>query len=157
METYIVALALVIFLGLVWWKGRHAIIGGLDSKIAQIRAEIDEASRLREEAELLYAKNSKLVEDADETSKGIVQQAREEAERGQRNSVESFETSAERRREQATAKIAQAELEAVRAVRAESTIVAMMAARTIIKEDLTDDQRSALVDAAIAEIPDRLG
>ena len=157
METIIVALALVIFLGLVWWKGRHAIIGGLDSKIAQIRAEIDEAGRLREEAEQLYAEKSKLAEGADEAAKGIVQQAREEAQRSQRNAVEAFEAAAERRREQATAKIAQAEAEAVRAVRAESTVVAMAAARQIITEELSDDRRAALVDAAIEELPGRLG
>lgn len=157
METYIVALALLIFLGLVWWKGRHAIIGGIDGKIAQIRAEIEEAGRLREEAERLFAEKSKLAEGADDAARAIVTQAREEAERGQRNAVAAFEASSERRQEQAVAKIAQAEAEAVRAVRLEAAAVALAAARQIITDDLTDAQRAALVDASIEDLPGRLG
>jgi len=157
METYIVALALLIFLGLVWWKGRGAIIGGIDGKIAQIRAEIEEAGRLREEAERLFAEKSKLAEGADDAAQAIVTQAREEAERGQRNAIAAFEATADRRREQAVAKIAQAEAEAVRAVRLESTAVALAAARQIIMDDMTDAQRAVLVDAAIEELPGRLG
>lgn len=157
METYIVGLALLIFLGLVWWKGRHAILSGIDGKIALVRAEIDEAGQLREEAERLFAEKSKLAEGADDAARAIVTQAREEAERGQRNAVAAFEALSERRQEQAVAKIAQAETEAVRAVRVEATAVALAAARQIITDDLTDAQRAALVDASIEDLPGRLG
>jgi len=157
METYIVALALVLFLALVWWKGRGAILGGLDKKIAQIRAEIDEAARLREEAEHLFAENSKRAENAAEEAKAIIDQASEEAERHQANAIAAFEAVAERRKEQAESKIAQAEAEAVRAVRVEAATIAMAAARQVIAEELSADQSSALIDDAIAELPGRLG
>lgn len=157
METYIVALALVIFLGLVWWKGKDAIIGGIDGKIAQIRADIDEAGRLREEAEHLFAEKSKLAEGAADEAKAIVVQAREEAERQEASAIAAFEALTERRREQATAKIAQAEAEAVRAVRVEATAIALAAARQIIREEATGARNDALVDDAIADLPTRLG
>lgn len=156
METYIVALALVIFVALVWWKGKSAIIGGIDGKIAQIRAEIDEAGRLREEAERLYAEKSKLAEGAADAANAIVRQAREEAERNEAGAIAAFEALTERRREQAAAKIAQAEAEAIRAVRAEATSVALAAARQVIRHELSGDRKDALLDAAISELPGRL-
>ena len=156
METYVVALALILFLALVWWKGRAAIAEMLDKKIAGIRAEIDEAGRLREEAERLFAENNKLAESAADEAAAIVAQAKEEAERHQKNAIAAFEATAERRREQAEAKIAQAEAEAVRAVRAEATSVALAAARKLIAEDVAGDKGSALIDQSIDELPARL-
>ena len=156
METYIVALALLIFLGLVYWKGRDAIIGGLDKRIQQIRAEIDEAARLREEAERLHAEQSKRSENAGAEAAAIIEQAKEEAERNKANAIASFEEAADRRRAQAEAKIAQAEAEAVRAVRIEATTVAIAAARSIIREELAGDRADALLDAAVEELPKRL-
>ena len=155
-ETHIVAIALIIFLALVWWKGRHAIIGGLDAKIAQIRAEIDEAGRLREDAERLYAANAKKAEKADEESAAIVAQAKAEADLMQTEAIANFEALTERRREQAKAKIAQAEAEAIRAVRVEATRVAMQAAREIIRDELSGDQADALLNQAIEDLPSRL-
>jgi F-type H+-transporting ATPase subunit b len=156
METYIVGLALLIFLALVWWKGRAAIAGGLDKKIDLIRAEIEEAARLREEAEVLYAENSKLAEGAAAEAEAIVKQAAEEAERAQAQAIATFEDVSRRRREQAEAKIAQAEAEAVRAVRVVATRVALAAARQVIADELTGDRAGALIDDAIAELPQRL-
>jgi len=155
-ETHIVAIALIIFLALVWWKGRHAILGGLDAKIAQIRAEIDEAGRLREEAERLYAANAKKAEKADEKTAANVTQAKAEADRMQTDAIANFEALTERRREQAKAKIAQAEAEAIRAVRVEATRVAMQAAREIIRDELSGDQADALLNQAIEDLPRRL-
>ncbi|MEL0002847.1 MAG: hypothetical protein VW620_07530, partial [Rhodospirillales bacterium] len=87
METYIVGLALLIFLALVFWKGRKAIVNGLDRKIALIRSEIEEASTLREEAERLFAENSKLAATAAEEAKAIISQAQAEAKRSQEASI----------------------------------------------------------------------
>ncbi len=156
METYIVGLALLIFLGLVYWKGRKAIVGGLDKKIAHIRADIDEASRLREEAERLFAENKKLTENAPAEAAAIVAQAQDEAKRDQANAIASFTALAERRREQAEAKIGQAEAEAVRAVRVEATAVALAAARQVIADQITAERGESLLNAAIEELPRRL-
>lgn len=157
METYIVALALLIFLALVWWKGKDAILAWLDKKIALIRAEIAEAARLREEAERLHAEKSRLAENAGEEAAAIVNQAREEAERHQRDAVAAFEAAAERRQVQAKAKIAQAEAEAVRAVRLEATTVALAAARQLIADEMSSGGGGGLLDDAIADLPNRLG
>lgn len=156
METYIVGLALVIFLALVFWKGWPAIAGGLDKKIGLIRSEIEEAARLREEAERLFAENNRLAEGAADEAAAILVQAREEAERHQKTAVETFETVSDRRRAQAEMKIAQAEAEAVRAVRAEATAIALAAARRVIAEEMRGDRADALLDQAIQELPGRL-
>lgn len=155
-ETHVVAIALVIFLALVWWKGRVAILSGLDAKIGLIRAEIDAAGRLREEAERLYAENAKKAEKAGEESAAIVTQAKEEAARMHTEAVANFEAMTVRHREQAQAKIAQAEAEALRAVRIEATTVAMQAAREIIRDNMSGDRADALLANAIEDLPRRL-
>ncbi len=157
MEVYIVGLALVIFLALVAWKGWPVFAAGMDKKIGLIRAEIDEAARLREEAERLCAEQTKLAENAGAEAGAIVKQAHEEAVRHQINAIATFESVAERRRVQAQAKIAQAEAEAIRAVRVEATTVALAAARQVIASELSAVRADALVDAAIEELPQRLG
>jgi F-type H+-transporting ATPase subunit b len=156
METYIVGLALLIFLGLVFWKGRKAIANGLDHKIAQIRAEIEEASSLREEAERLFAENKKLAESASDEEKAIIVQAQEEAKRSQDTAIAAFEANAERRRAQAQSKIAQAEAEALRAVRAEAASVAILAAREVISSEMANAKADSSLDSAIDELPSRL-
>lgn len=157
METYIVGLALLIFLALVYWKGKAAIAAGLDKKIESIRSEIAQAAQLREEAESLFAEKSKLAESAADEAAAIVAQAGEEAERHRRNAVETFEAVAERRRAQAETKIAQAEAEAVRTVRAEATNIALTAARQVIRAEMTGARAEALLDSAIDDLPGRLG
>ena len=44
------ALALIIFFGLIYWKGRSAIKQSLDTRINRIRLELEEAESLKEEA-----------------------------------------------------------------------------------------------------------
>lgn len=70
--TGFVTIALFIFLGLVWWKGRGAILAMLDKRTSDIRNQLDEARRLREEAETLYADIAKKQQEAEEIGRAHV-------------------------------------------------------------------------------------
>jgi len=154
--TGIVAISLLIFLGLVWWKGRGAIIGMLDKRSEDIRRQIDEARRLREEAETLYADIAKKQQEAAQTAADMVTEAQAQAARIEREAEAALVQTIARRREQALEKIAQAEAEAMRQVRARAVDVAIEATRTVLAEDMAGPQGQAAIDAAIAELPQRL-
>ena len=154
--TGVVALALVIFLALVWWKGRDAILGMLDKRSDEIRNQLDEARRLREEAEAMYADIAKKQQEAAETAANMIAEAKAQASRIERESEAALENTVARRREQAMEKIAQAEAEAVREVRSKAVDIAMEATRKVLAEDMAGASGQAAIDAAIEELPRRL-
>ncbi len=155
-STGIVLISLLIFLGLVWWKGRGPILAMLDKRTDTIRNELEEARRLREEAEALYADIAKKQQEAEATAAGMVEEAEAQALRIEREAEVALETTIARRREQALDKIAQAEAEALREVRAKAVDVAIEATRRVLTEDMAGAAGQASVDAAIEELPRRL-
>tara|TARA_R110002096_G_scaffold123067_5_gene266385 strand:+ start:516 stop:992 length:477 start_codon:yes stop_codon:yes gene_type:complete len=152
----VVALSLLIFLALVWWKGRGAILGMLDKRTEAIRNQLDEARRLRQEAEEMYADIAKKQQEAASTAASMIEEAKAQATRIERDSEEALKAIIARRREQALEKIAQAEAEAIREVRAEAVDVAIEAARRVLAEEMSGDQGKAAIDQAIEELPNRL-
>jgi F-type H+-transporting ATPase subunit b len=154
--TGVVAIALLIFLALVWWKGRGAIVAMLDKRTNSIRSELDEARRLREEAEAMYADIAKKQQEAEQTAAAIVEEAHHQAQRIEQESQVALDNAIARRREQALEKIAQAEAEAVRQVRSEAVDVAIEATRRVLAEDMSGNQGQAAIDFAIEELPRRL-
>ena len=88
------------------------MIGGLDAKIAEIRQEVEEAEKLREEAQSLlanYQRQRQAIQDAE----AIVARAKEEAERDRAEADEAMKDMVRRQEEQAREKIAQAEAAAI--------------------------------------------
>ena len=154
--TGVVTLSLIIFLALVWWKGRKGIIGMLDKRSEDIRRQLDEARRLREEAETLYADIAKKQQEASQTAADMVKEAEAQAQRIERDAEAALEQTIARRREQALEKIAQAEAAALREVRAKAVDVAIAATRTVLAEDMAGAAGQAAIDSAIEELPRRL-
>src|SRR6266849_6390007 len=76
-----VLVAAVIFVAGIWKPARKAVLGALDERGERIRAELDEAQKLREEAEQLLAQYQQREREAAAEAEAIVARAREEAER----------------------------------------------------------------------------
>ena len=151
-----VLISMAIFVVAVWKPASRAIVGGLDQRAARIRSELEEARRLREEAEQLLAEYRQQQQQAATEAQAIVAHAQEEAERIAAQSSRDLEQALERRRRLAEERIAQAETKAVEEIRAVAVDVAISAAREVIAAQ-TDEQRGgALIDAAIAALPQRL-
>ena len=151
-----VLISMVIFVIAVWKPMSRAITGALDERAARIRSELEEARRLREEAEQLLAEYRLQQQRAATDAQAIVSQAQAEAERIAAQSARDLEQSLGRRRRLAEERIAQAESKAVDEIRAAAVDVAISAARDVIAAQ-TDAQRGgALIDAAIAALPQRL-
>ena len=151
-----VLISMAIFVALVWKPASRTISGALDERAARIRADLDEARRLREDAERLLAEYRRKEREATADAEAIVAHAKEEAERIATQSARDLEQALQRRQLLAEERIAQAESKAVEEIRAVAVDVAIAAARDVIAAQ-TDEQRGGtLLDAAIAALPQRL-
>ena len=128
-----VAVAFVIFLGVLVYFGAHKrVIDGIDARQARIKAELDEAVRLREEAKALLAEYERKGREAESEAAAIVAGAKAEAERLAAEAKVRMEDFVLRRTKMAETKIAQAEAQALADVRAAAADSAVAAAEKIL-------------------------
>ncbi len=154
--TFWTAMAFIAFIVLAGKKIWGALAVGLDERAAKIRAEIDEAQKLREEAQHMLAEFQRKQRDAVKEAEGIIEHAKEEAERLRVKAGKDLEASLARREQQAKDRIAQVEASAIDEVRAAAASLAIAAARKILKDELDDKAGGALVDDAIKALPEKL-
>ena len=148
-----VAVAFVMFFALILYlKVPGKLLSQLDARADRIRNELEEAKRLREEAQALYAEYQRKAEEAAKEADDIVSHAREESQRLAEKMRADLEASLERRKAQAEAKIAQAEQHAVEEVRNRAVDIATAAAASILREEMKGDAGQALIDNAISGI-----
>jgi len=152
-----VALAMVIVFAIMIWKGVPKAIGrALDKKIAGIREQLEEASKLRAEAEALRAEYQSKASAAEGEAAQILAHARAEAEQIVAKAKDDTEQLVKRRQRMAEDKIAAAERAAIAEVRAKAAEAATQAAAALIAERNDADSDKALVDKAIAALGQRL-
>jgi F-type H+-transporting ATPase subunit b len=147
-----VAVAFVIFIVLTARPIGRAIAKALDARSVRIKAQLDEARNLREEAERLLTENQRRQREALREAEDIIAHAQSEAERMRRDSAAALKASLARREKQALDKIAQAEAEATAEVRRQAVDVAIAAASRLLSESIDERRNEALVDTAIAQI-----
>ncbi len=151
--TIWVFLATVIFLAALVYFGVHKKIGGaLDARADNIRAELDEARRLREEAQALLASFQRKQKEAEEQADQIVQQARKDAEAMAAQSRADLAERLERRAAQAEAKIANAEAQAMAEVKSRAADMAVNAAEKILRSKMTPVEQGKLIKDGIAQM-----
>jgi F-type H+-transporting ATPase subunit b len=151
-----VLVSMVILIALVWKPASRAITSGLDERAVRIRNELDEARRLREEAEQLLADYQRQEREAVSEAQAIVAHAKAEAERIAAQAARDLEQSLARRQRLAEERIAQAEARAAAEVRAAAVDTAIAAAREVIASEVDQRRGGALIDSAIAALPERL-
>ena len=151
-----VAIAFVIAVVLVAKKVWAALSGLLDERAAKIKAELDEAQKLKDDAQKTLGQFQRKQRDALQEAEAIVAHAREDASRVVERAKRDLEAAIERRERLAQEKIALTEAKALAEVRNAAVEVAITAARHVIAERLGDAHGQALVDQAIAELPQRL-
>ena len=151
-----VLLAVIIFAAAVWKPMHRAIVGGLDERAARIAAELDEAQKLRDEAERLLADYRAKEAEAAAEAERIIAHAREEAEHVAAQSARNLEAALRRRQLLAEERIAQAESRTLDEIRAVAVDAAIAAARRVIVAEIDEARGGALLDAAIAALPQQL-
>ena len=154
--TLWVAVGFVIFVAGVYRPARKALIGMLDARIETIRSNLDEASELRRLAEQELAEYQRKQREAKKDAEDHVARARNDAERQAREEQQKFEAVMGRREQAAMEKIAQAEAEALREVRAVSIETAIAATRHLITGHMDPARQDELVDSAVRGLRGRL-
>jgi F-type H+-transporting ATPase subunit b len=152
-----VAVSFFLFVGVVLYLGVHKkIASALDARAAAIAKELEEAKRLREEAEKVLADYRRKQGDVVKETKGIIDLAAKEAEILAAETRRSMKEHFERRMKLAEEKIARAEVEALREVRAAAAEAAVTAAQTVIAAKLTPEAADKLVSQGIAALKGKL-
>lgn len=152
-----VLIAFLIFFGILLWKGVPGLIGkSLDDRAAAIRSELDEARRLREEAQQLLADYQRKTREAEDEAKSIVEAAKREAENVAAETRRALAEHVARRAKAAEEKIARAEAQAVSDVRAAAVDLAVKASESILKAKLAGEAATSLADAAIRDLKGKL-
>ena len=152
-----VAVSFLGFVGLLLYFKVPALVGKmLDSRADAIRKELDEARRLRTEAEALLAEYQTKTQAADEEAKAIVDQARREAELLTAETRKGLSEMLERRTKLAEEKIARAEAQAMAEVRSMAVDTAVAAAERLMQAKLTPDAGAQMIDQGIRELKTRL-
>jgi F-type H+-transporting ATPase subunit b len=157
MAEFWVAVAFGAFLVIMlYYRVPKLIAKSLDERADAIRKELDEARRLREDAQNLLADYQKKHRNVGQEADAILDLARREAEAFAHETRTSLKDSLERRTQQAEDKIARAETQAVDEVRAAAIEVALAAAEKILREKTTGTGGASLVDQSIRDLKGRL-
>jgi F-type H+-transporting ATPase subunit b len=148
-----VAIAMLVVIAIMLRAGVPAIIAKvLDDRIAAIRHQLDEARKLRAEAETLRNEYVGRMANAEADAKALIEHARREADAIRERAETDSKTMIERRKKMAEDKIAAAEREAIEEVRAHAAMAAAEAARSLIAERHTAEADRRLADEVIASI-----
>ncbi|MBT4935094.1 MAG: F0F1 ATP synthase subunit B [Rhodospirillaceae bacterium] len=153
---FLVMVAFIITIALVGKTVYQKISAALDVRSEAIRTEIEEATRLREEAQELLASYERKQRDAAGEATEIAERARKESEYLVDKAAKDLEELVARRQRQATDRIAQAEVSAHDEIRAAAIDVALEASRRILSDKVSGKKGNALIDAAIDELPSKL-
>jgi F-type H+-transporting ATPase subunit b len=152
-----VAVAFVLFIGVLIYVGAHKkITEALDHRSARIKAELDEARRLREEAAKLLADYQSKQNEAEREAEAIVAEAKAEAGRVAAEARVKMEEFVARRTKLAEAKIGQAEAQAVADVRAAAADAAVTAAEKVLRETAKGKVGDDLIAKGIADVQAKL-
>ena len=154
-ETWVAA-AFIIFVVLTAKPIGRAIGKGLDGRAAKIKAQLDEARALRDEAERLLAEHQRKQIAAVKEAEAILAHAREEAERIRRETAANLEAAFGRREKMAVDKIAQAEAQAGADVRTQAIAVAIAAAAKLLQESIDAGKADTLIEDSIREVERKL-
>ncbi len=155
-ETW-VAIAFVILLALFAYLGIHkTVLTALDHRSERIKAELDDAKRLREEAAKLLGEYQTRRASAEREAEEIIANARAEAERIAVESKAKMEDFVARRTKTAESKIALAEAQALADVRAAAANAAVEAASTILSKSVKGSVADDLLAKGIAEVRAKL-
>jgi len=152
-----VAVGFVIFLGVLVYVGvPKMLLDALDDRAKRVQAELDEARRLKEEAQKLLAEYKAKQRQADEEAAAIVEGAKAEAGRVAAETKIKMEDFVARRTKTAETKIAQAEAQAIADVRAAAADAAVSAAEKILTESVKGKVADDLITRGIGDVKSKL-
>ena len=155
--NFVVLLAFILFILVLLKVKVPGMLGkALDKRADDIRAELDEAKALREEAQTVLASYERKQKEVQAQADRIVATAKEEAQAAAAQAKEDLKDSIARRLAGAEEQIASAQAAAVKDVRDQAITVAMGAAQDIIAKQMSAADANKLIDEAIGDVDTKL-
>lgn len=152
-----VAVGFVILMGVFGYVGVHkTVLTALDHRRDRIKAELDDARRLKDEAAKLLAEYKTRHAAAEREAQDIIASAKADAERIAAEAKTKMEDFVARRTKTAEAKIAQAETQAIADVRAAAAEAAVTAATSIMSQSVKGQVADDLISKGIKDVRDKL-
>lgn len=155
--TFFAFVGLVLFLLLLaYLKVPGMMASSLDKRAANIREELDQAKRLREEAQALLAEYQRKRKEAEADAANILASAQREAAALTEEARQKTEEFVARRNALSEQKIRQAEADAIGAVRAAAVDLAIAAAEKVIAAKADASTQQALFSQSVGQVKNRL-
>lgn len=152
-----VAIAFILFVGLVvYLEVPGKVMGLLDSRADAIARELEEARKLRAEAEAVLASYKRRAENTEAEAAAILAQAEREAAAYAQEARAAFDETIARRLSVAEQKIKLEEEKARKQIRAQAAELAIAAAEQLLGEKVTGQVAGNMIDASLDRIKKRL-
>ena len=155
-ETWVAIAFILLVIGFAWMGVHRTVLTALDHRAERIKAELDDASRLKDEAAKVLAEYKARRASAEREAADIIASANAEAERIASEARAKMEDFVARRTKTAESKIALAETQAVADVRAAAADAAVQAASTILSQSVKGSLADDLLAKGIAEVRQKL-
>jgi F-type H+-transporting ATPase subunit b len=155
-ETWVAIAFILLVIGFAWMGVHRTVLTALDHRAERIKAELDDASRLKDEAAKVLAEYKARRASAEREAADIIASANAEAERIASEAKSKMEDFVARRTKTAESKIALAEAQAVADVRAAAADAAVQAASTILSQSVKGQVADDLLAKGIAEVRQKL-
>jgi F-type H+-transporting ATPase subunit b len=155
-ETWVAIAFILLVIGFIWMGVHRTVLTALDHRAERIKSELDDASRLKEEAAKVLAEYKSRRASAEREAADIIASANAEAERIAGEAKAKMEDFVARRTKTAEGKIALAEAQALADVRAAAAEAAVQAASTILSQSVKGSLADDLLTKGIAEVRQKL-
>lgn len=153
--TFWVLLSTIIFAIVAWKKGKAPLLEILDSRTDRIRKELEEAERLRVEAQEVLADYQRKYRDAMKTADEIIENASERAANMEREMMAKMDEDLARKETQLVERIERAEKSAIQEIRFKAAEIATSTVTSILSDEM-NKKDSELIDDAIKSLPKKL-
>lgn len=144
------------FILLLYFKVPALIANSLDERANAIRKELEDARKLREEAQKLLADYKERSQNADKIAKEIITQAENEAKLATTEARRALKEELDRRTKSLEEKIVRAERQAIEEVRSFAVDLALSTVEKIVQTKITEQEAKSLIDSGLQELKQRL-
>ena len=154
--TVWVAVSFFIFIALAYKFGRASVLKSLDTRIESVRNDLATAEQLKAEAQALLAEYQRKQLDASKEAEQLIENARDNATRLQKQAEEDFTATMDRREGMMKERILRMEETAMDDIRRYAAELAISATTQIIAEQMDDKSAQKLADTSIRNLADNL-
>ncbi len=149
--TFWVAVAFLLFIGALFKPVKKILLSGLDKRSEQIREELDQALRLKEEAQELLSSYQRQQQEVEKEAQAIIKEAESEAKLIAQKAEKDLEENLNKRIDMAMQKISAYEASVLQEIREKALDATTAAVTEAIKKQVSSDKANALIESSIKQ------